>query len=171
MQLTHSDTEFSEKKFPIIILLDGIASPANLGSLFRLADAFNVEKIISCGSVGIDLGSNRLRRTARATIEKVALEEREEILEVLTDLQKRNYFTLALEITSDSIPVESLDYSQFKKVALVLGNERSGINEEVLKKVQQKIHITMFGRNSSMNVAQAAGISLFEITKTLPPVL
>jgi tRNA G18 (ribose-2'-O)-methylase SpoU len=170
MQLDHSKTNFQEKKFPIIIVLDGITSPANLGSLFRLADAFNVEKIISCGSP-VDISSNRLKRTARSTVNTVVFEENEDLSATLSELKKQGYTSLALEITLDSVPVESLTYQQFDKVALVLGNESSGINEEILKQVDKKLHINMFGRNSSMNVAQAAGIALFEITKTLSPVL
>ena len=58
--------------------------------------------------------------------------------------------------------------SRLKKVALIVGNEISGISEELLKLADNRLHITMFGRNSSMNVAQSAGIALYEITKSLP---
>lgn len=51
---------------------------------------------------------------------------------------------------------------------LVVGNERHGISEELLKKIELKVHINMYGRNSSMNVSQAAGIAFYEISKTLP---
>lgn len=153
-----------------MLVLDSITSPANVGSLFRLADAFNIEKIIFCGSTFADLTSNRLKRTARSTIKTIPSEQHENTAETCLNLASRGYTILALEITENSTPVNSYDYNKFEKVALVLGNENSGIEEKVLKTAHKSLHITMFGRNSSMNVAQAAGIALFEITKTLPPV-
>lgn len=168
-QRTHRTTDFEEKKFPLTVVLNNVSGPANVGSIFRLADAFNIEKLVFCGG-NIDLESNRLKRTARATIRNVEFEEHENCVQFCENLKTSGYTLLALEITLDSIAVDSLNYSGFKKLALVLGNESSGMNEEVLKIADQKLHITMFGKNSSMNVAQAAGIALFEITKSLPAV-
>lgn len=165
-QLTHENTVFEEKKFPIVLVLDNITGPANIGSLFRLADAFNIEKIIFCGTAP-DLKSNRLRRTARSTTGTVMCEETESTTETCISLAAEGYEILALEITEGSLAIDSISYNKFKKVALVLGNENMGIDEEVLKMVSYKLHITMFGKNSSMNVAQAAGIAFFEITKSL----
>lgn len=169
MQKTHETTNFQEKKFPLILVLDGISSPANIGSLFRLADAFNVEKMIICGS-GIDLESNRLKRTARATVKNVIFEECENAEAKCLELKSSGYSLMALEIASESIPVEALEYSSFEKIALVLGNERLGINDEILQMADKLLHINMFGKNSSMNVTHAAGIALFEITQSLQPV-
>lgn len=170
IQLSHNSIPFEEKKFPIVLVLNSITSPANVGSLFRLADAFNIEKIIFCGSTFADLSSNRLKRTARSTINTVATEQYDDILYACTELASHDYTILALEITSNSESIDALVYDQFKKVALVIGNENTGIEEEVLRRTYKTLHISMFGNNSSMNVAQATGIALFEITKSLPPV-
>lgn len=170
IQLSHSNNPFEEKKFPVVLVLDSITSPANVGSLFRLADAFNVEKIIFCGSTFADLSSNRLKRTARSTLDTVPAEQHQSTYQTCMELKSQGYTILSLEITSNSKPVEALAYEKFKKMALVLGNENAGIEEEVLRITDEIIHINMFGKNSSMNVAQATGIALFEITKSLPPV-
>lgn len=170
IQATHENSGFREKKFPLTLVLDSVTSPANVGSIFRLADAFNVEKIIFCGSNAPDLESNRLKRTARATIQSVPHEYKENILETCRELSQEDYRLFSLEIAIGSNAIETLDYSGFKKVALILGNENTGIQEEVLKLSDLKLHINMFGKNSSMNVAQAAGIALFEITKSLLPI-
>lgn len=151
-------------------MLDSITSPANVGSLFRLADAFNIEKIIFCGTSFADLNSNRMKRTARATIQNVTFEQRENVVSTSRELSSLGYTVVALEISEASLAIDSIKYDQFEKIALVLGNENSGVDEEVLKTADKKVHITMFGKNSSMNVAQAAGIALFEITKSLQPV-
>ena len=164
-QLDHENSLFSEKRFPIVIICDGIKSPANAGSLLRLADAFNIEEVIFCGPE-IDLSSNRLKRTARATINSVKILQKNDILETCHDYSNKGYSLFALEITKESLPVQSLDYNRFSKIALILGNENVGISEEVLEVSHRLIHINMYGKNSSMNVSQAAGIALFEITKS-----
>ena len=165
-QLDHESSLFLEKRFPIVIICDGIKSPANAGSLLRLADAFNIEEVVFCGPE-VDLSSNRLKRTARATVNSVKTLQKEETVVTCLEYAEKGYSILSLEITEASEPVESIDYSSFPKIVLVLGNENVGISEEILKISNRIIHINMFGKNSSMNVSQAAGIALFEITKCL----
>lgn len=141
---------------------------ANIGSIFRLADAFNIEKIIFCGTP-FNPQSNRLRRTARSTQERVISEFAENTSEEILKLKDKNYKAYALEITSNSIPLEKINLKNDTKIALIIGNERHGIEDSVLKLADGIIHINMFGQNSSMNVAQATGIALYEITKSLLP--
>lgn len=165
-QLSHTETSFPAKKLPLVLILDNVTGPANIGSIFRLADAFNISALVLCGNE-IDLTSNRLLRTARATIPKVHHIEKEDTLEACKEYSNNGFSLFALEITSDSRPLDSFNFGKHHKIALVVGNENSGITEDVLDLVQQKIHITMFGKNSSMNVAQATGIALYEISKSL----
>lgn len=170
IQLDHETISFEAKRFPVVLVLDSVTGPANVGSLFRLADAFNIEKIVFCGSTFSDVNSNRMKRTARATIKNVIWEQQENVIETCIELSADGFTTLALEIAQGSLPIDSVNFGKYSKVALILGNENSGIAEDVLKTVDEKLHITMFGKNSSMNVAQAAGIALYEITKSLQPV-
>lgn len=169
MQKTHETTSFQERKFPLVLVMDDVSGPANIGSLFRLADAFNIEKLIFCGTE-IDLESNRLKRTARSTVKNVLFEEQEDCLQTCSSLKKEGYRVFALEITEESSAIESENFRNHKKVALVLGNENSGIKKEVLEIANKSLHINMFGKNSSMNVSHAAAIALFEITKSLQSV-
>lgn len=166
-QLDHYSNKFSSEKFPITLITDQVSSPANLGSLFRLADAFHIEKIIFCGIDEAVIKSNRLKRTARSTQHTVSFEFEENIEEVIKRFQQENIQLLALEITDDSISVEQLALQESQSVALIVGEENVGVNKNLLEKTSANIHITMFGKNSSMNVAQATGIALYEITKKL----
>lgn len=138
---------------------------ANIGSLFRLADAFNIEKIIFSGTP-INLKSNRLRRTARGTFENVDFDYSENSLDVIENYKSKGYEPVALEITSDSIALDTLNLKKDSRILLIVGNERHGISEMVLDMVPTKVHISMFGNNSSMNVSQATGIALYEFSKT-----
>jgi len=165
-QLSHFDEKFSKEKFPIILLLDSITGEANIGSIFRLADAFNVEKIVFSG-IQPNLKSRRLQKTARNTQNTVQYEFTEDGLDFIKKA-KLDYKIYALEITSASIPIEEFQHFEEQKgIVLILGNEASGINNEFLQISDKHLHINMFGLNSSMNVAQATGIALYEISKTM----
>lgn len=166
MQLVHEQIKFEERKFPVVLLLDNITGEANIGSIFRLADAFNVEKIIFTGTPP-NLQSNRLKKTARSTHQRVLFEIKEDSLLAAENLKSQGYLLYALEITSDSFPIDDFEYQPGNPLCIILGNEISGIAEELLKITDKILHINMYGENSSMNVAQAAGIALYEITKTI----
>ncbi|MGA9326035.1 MAG: TrmH family RNA methyltransferase [Salegentibacter sp.] len=167
-QLSHYQSKFQVKQFPIVLILDEVSGEANIGSLFRLADAFNIEKIIFCG-IPPNLSSNRLKKTARNTQEQVKFEVFETTSEAVESCKNDGYELFCLEISSDSVAIDSVAYDQYSKIALVIGNEANGISEEILHKSRKNLHINMYGNNSSMNVAQAAGIALFEISKSIVP--
>lgn len=165
VQYSHSASPFKSRKFSIVIVCDDVRGPANIGALFRLAEAFGVEKIVFCGK-GIDLSSSRVKKTARGTLSRVDHKHENDILSVLQNLDSENYQLLALEISQLSIPLESLNVLG-TKIALVIGNERSGISEDILARVKDTIHIEMYGNNSSLNVVQATGIALHSIVNKL----
>jgi len=159
-QHSHSTTPFSQKQFPIQILCDGMQSPANMGALFRIADAFGIEQIVFSG-VQVPITSSRLRRTSRQTEKKIPFSEVDHPMDTIKRLKKEGYLVLALEITEESIPIQEFKAIQQQKVVLVLGNEKKGILAEILAVCDHHLHIEMFGENSSMNVVQAASIALY----------
>ena len=161
MQLNHQSHSREEHGKEIIILCDHINSPANQGSLFRVADAFGVQEIIFYGCTP-DLTSSRLRKTARSTEKLIPYSEKENVLQTLTELQKKGFTTVALEITSNSIPLKKLMLNR-SKVILIIGNEQNGMESDVLDSAEQVMLIPMFGNNSSMNVIQAVGIALYQL--------
>ena len=165
-QLHHNNSQFIKKVFSITLICDQVNSPANIGSIFRLADSFGVEKIIFCGQ-NITVISKRMIRTARSTYQFVSYEENENCLDVVHSLKKNNYKVIALEITDSSISLPELKIEQNDKIALVIGEENFGISARVLDEVDSVTHINMYGKNSSMNVASATGIALYEITNQI----
>ncbi len=164
-QLDHYSTKFSKQTFPIILISDNITNASNLGSLFRTADAFGIEKLILCGQ-SISLG-RKMTKTSRATEKTVSYEIHDKTINILKDLRLKSYKIICLEITDTSKPVYSLDFSKEKPIALVVGNENFGIAKEILEFSDSVVHIEMYGQNSSMNVVQATNIALYEITKQL----
>lgn len=162
MQLLHQNTQFQKKNFPIILICDHIIKAPNVGSLFRVADAFGIDKIIFCGS-HTPMG-RRMTKTSRATEKIVGFEVVESTLETVRALKTEGYQILALEITSNSIPIHVIRL-EVQPTCLIIGNENHGISAAVLEMCNAVVHINMFGHNSSMNVVQATAIALYELTK------
>lgn len=147
------------------MVCDNVTNAPNIGSLFRIADAFGIEKLIFCGS-DIPFG-RKMTKTSRATEKVVKYEICENILNVIASLKKENYSIISLEITDTSKALHSYQFKKDKPLALVIGDENFGVSEDILKLSDAVIHIDMFGQNSSMNVVQAANICLYEMTKQL----
>ncbi|MCK7590896.1 TrmH family RNA methyltransferase [Subsaxibacter sp. CAU 1640] len=164
MQKDHYSTSFSSKQFPIILVCDNITKAPNIGSLFRTADAFGVEKLIFCGQY-IPIG-RRMTKTSRSTEKFVNYETHDDIVPLVTKLKSEGYKIVSLEITTDSKPIHAYNFHQ-APLALIIGDENHGISADVLIQSDDILHIDMFGYNSSMNVVQAATIALYEITKQL----
>ena len=164
-QLTHYNTNFQERTFPINLVCDNVTNAANLGSLFRISDAFGLKKLILCGK-GISI-DRRVLKTSRATEKNVDYEIYDDASEVVFTLKNQGFYIISLEITENSKPIHSIEFSDENSIALILGDENFGVSDEILKQSDQIIHIDMFGQNSSMNVVQAANIALYEITKQL----
>lgn len=164
-QHSHVSTPFTVKKFPVIVVTDGLKSPANIGSLFRICDAFGVSGIVF-GNKQPDLTSPRLKRTARNTHKNVPHRVSENIIGEIQEMKRSGYTILVLELTDKSIPIEKLTIAS-EAIALVIGGESHGISEEMLREASETVHIEMFGNNSSMNVVQATAIALYSLTKLL----
>ncbi|MCB0450595.1 MAG: TrmH family RNA methyltransferase [Confluentibacter sp.] len=165
MQLTHYNSNFKKRTFPIVLVSDNVTNAPNLGSLFRIADAFGVEKLILCGE-HIPLG-RKMAKTARATEKFVNYEVSAFASQVVESLKTSGYQIISLEITAASEPIHQFKFSAEKPMALIIGDENFGIAEAILNNSDAIIHIEMFGQNSSMNVVQATNIALYEITKQL----
>ena len=165
MQLNHYNTNFTNQIFPITLISDNVTNAPNIGSLFRIADAFGIEKLILCGD-DISLG-RKMAKTSRATEKRVNYEVHRDALEVIQELKSKNYQIISLEITNSSQAVHNVQFSTNKPIALIIGDENFGVSEHILNISDVIIHIEMFGQNSSMNVVQATNIALYEITKQL----
>ncbi|TXG39464.1 TrmH family RNA methyltransferase [Seonamhaeicola maritimus] len=165
MQLTHYNTNFNQRTFAITVVCNNVTNAPNIGSLFRICDAFGVEKLILCGT-DIPFG-RKMTKTSRATEKSVNFEIQESASKVISDLKSVGYHIISLEITNSSKPIHNFQFSKEKPLALVVGDENFGVSEDILKMSNAIIHIDMYGQNSSMNVVQATNIALYEMTKQL----
>jgi tRNA G18 (ribose-2'-O)-methylase SpoU len=163
MQLTHDSKIFKKQKFPIILFCENVTNAPNIGSLFRICDAFGVQEIVFNGKES-DIFSRKMKKTSRATEKYVPYKVISDIEPYLLEIKKEHQL-IALEITNKSTSIQKHKFDFSKPIVLIIGDENFGISDATLKQCNEVIHIDMFGENSSMNVVQAANIALYEMTK------
>lgn len=157
-----SPDQFKElEKFPLIIVLDNIRSMMNVGSVFRTADAFRIEKILLCGITACP-PNKEIHKTALGATESVDWQYFEETVDAVKALRDDNYQVFALEQTTKSQSLKEFQPKKDKKYALVFGNEVKGVQETVLHHCHGSIEIPQFGTKHSFNISVTAGITIWD---------
>lgn len=154
------------EKTPIIIILDDIRSLHNIGSVFRTADAFLIEKIYLCGITATP-PNKEIHKTALGATETVAWEYAKDVLEVIDTLQQENIAVLAIEQVENSISLQEFEPKSEQKYALVFGNEVKGVSQEAIKKCEGTIEIPQLGTKHSLNISVSAGIVVWDLFQKL----
>lgn len=149
------------KKNPIYIVLDNVLDTYNVGAIFRLADAVGAEKVILCGQTETPPDS-RIKKASINTTEWIKWEHYESAKAAIDDLRFKIYDLRVVAIEQDpkSVPYDKADYKF--PIALVVGNETSGVSKEALDIADQIVEIPMWGVNKSLNVMVSLGIVLYE---------
>ncbi len=150
-----------EQKHPIVVVLDNVRSILNVGSVFRSADAFLVEAIHLCG-VCPQPPSREMRKTALGATESVNWQYFEETSSSLEQLKAQGYQIVAIEQVEGAIPLQEFKFSAQQRVALVFGNEVSGVSDEALALCDAAIEIPQFGTKHSLNISVSAGVVLWQ---------
>lgn len=160
-----SEREFKEQqKFPIIVVLDDIRSLNNIGSFFRTADAFNVEKIYLCG-ITAQPPHREIQKTALGATESITWEWRNSIDELLSELKTKNIKICTVEQTEKTTLLQNVNTLNGEKFALVFGNEVDGVRQSVIDTSDYVIEVPQFGTKHSLNVSVCAGVVLWEFAK------
>lgn len=147
-------------KMPVVLVLDNIRSMQNVGSLFRTADGFAVEKIVLCG-ITARPPHREINRAALGATESVDWEYVEDVKEACLRLKQEGYCLLGLEQTSESVFTQDYTLNPEWKYALVVGNEVEGISDSILSELDAAIEIRQAGTKHSFNVSVAGGIALY----------
>lgn len=151
------------EKVPIVVVLDQIRSGLNVGSVFRSADAFRIERIICCGYTPVPPHREVLKSALGAT-ESVDWSFEESTLNAVRRLQTDGISVFAIEQTTASVPLDVYLPPTGQRLAVVLGNEVHGVAQEVIEACDGCLEIAQFGTKHSLNVAVCAGIVLFDLT-------
>ena len=151
------NTKLDIKRHPIYFILDNVYDTYNIGGLFRLADALAIEKMYLCGVSDIP-PNPKIKKASIGTYKVVPWEYKKNTEEAIEDLRSehKNIQIIAVEQNEKSKPFDEIIYSL--PVALIFGNETSGVSPEVIKKCDVCAEIPMWGINKSLNVIISAGI-------------
>jgi tRNA G18 (ribose-2'-O)-methylase SpoU len=161
-----SVTEFKQsEKFPIVVVLDNIRSMHNVGSVFRTADAFLLQAIHLCGYTP-QPPHRDIHKTALGATETVDWKYYKQTTEAVKELKEEGYKVFAIEQVQESIMLDHFKVDEIEKIAVVFGNEVSGVEEEVLHLCDGCIEIPQLGMKHSLNISVAAGIVLWELVRT-----
>ena len=149
-------------KTPIILILDDIRSLHNIGSVFRTADAFLIEKIYLCGITAVP-PNKEIHKTALGATETVDWEHHPDVLEVIRNLKKDTVEVYAVEQVEHSTFLQNFSIDKSKKYALVFGNEVFGVNQNAIEICDGTIEIPQLGSKHSLNISVSAGIVVWDL--------
>ena len=147
-------------KEDIIVVLDNVQDPGNIGTILRTVDSIGLKQIIVSKNSG-DVYNPKVVRSTMGAILRVNVIESENLVETLKTIKKHKFEVVATSLqTNDSI--YDIDYN--KKV-IVIGNEANGVSKEILELADKKVKIPMLGKTESLNAAVATGIITYEYVR------
>lgn len=152
------------KKIPVVVVLDNVRSQNNIGSVFRTADAFRLEKVLLCGITSTP-PHREIHKTALGATESVSWEYWEDTPKAIAGLKEDGYQILSVEQAEGAVSLEDLELSQNQKYALVFGHEIRGVDQQVVDKSDRCIEIPQHGTKHSLNISVAAGIVIWDVFK------
>ncbi|MEX2116945.1 MAG: RNA methyltransferase [Bacteroidota bacterium] len=153
----------SIRRLPLFALAENIRSLYNVGSIFRTADAILLGKLILTGYTPIP-PRKEIEKTALGSTATVPWEYNKDPIAAIRALRTAGVRIVSLEHTDRSVPHTSVQLAEFP-LCLVIGNEITGVSQEVLNECDGAIEIPMFGIKHSLNVAVAFGIAVFELAR------
>lgn len=154
------------KKTPLIIVLDNIRSLNNIGSVFRTADAFLIEKIYLCGITATPPHKD-IRKTALGATESVQWEYVESTENLIQKYNEKWYQTIAIEQAENATMLQDFDIKSTEKYLLVFGNEVKGVDQNVVNMCSNVIEIPQFGTKHSLNISVSAGVVIWSFWQKL----
>jgi 23S rRNA (guanosine2251-2'-O)-methyltransferase len=152
-------------KTPVVVVLDNVRSLNNIGSVFRTADAFLIEKIYLCGITATP-PHREIHKTALGATESVDWEYAAETVDCIKQLKEKGFTIISIEQADKSISLNdfTIDFTK-NKYALIFGNEVEGVSEEAVADSDSCIEIPQFGTKHSLNIAVSVGMVIWEFCR------
>ena len=151
-------------KIPLVVVLDDVRSLHNVGSVFRTADAYRVERIVLCGITATPPNAE-IHKTALVAEFTVEWQYAADAVAAVASLKADGYVVLAVEQAEGSISMDDFVPESGRKYAVVLGNEVKGVHQAVVDASDACLELPQFGTKHSLNVSVAAGIVIWEMAK------
>lgn len=155
-------------KTPVIIVLENIRSAYNVGSVFRTSDAFLVESIYIIG-YSAKPPHKEIKKTALGAEETVTWKHFATSIEALEELRAKGFNIYAAEQAEGSFKLNAISIEPEEKIAVVFGNEVTGVEQSTIHLCDGCIEIPQLGMKHSLNIATAVGVVLWELLRTRMP--
>lgn len=157
--------EFKQSdKTPLIAVLENIRSAYNVGSVFRTADAFLLEAIYITGYTCVP-PHKEIKKTALGAEDTVEWKHFANATEAIKALKENGYKVYAVEQAINSLMLQKIQFESNEKIAVIFGNEVTGVEQETILQCDGCIEIPQLGMKHSLNIATAAGVVLWEIVR------
>ena len=144
----------------VVVVLDNIRSAHNVGSVFRTADSFRMDKVYLCG-ITASPPSAEIHKSALGAEYSVEWEHCADTLAVVTDLRDRGYIIISVEQTVNSVKLDEFRREDGRKYALIFGNEVDGVSQQVVDASDFSLEIPQYGTKHSLNVSVSVGVILW----------
>lgn len=154
------------KKIPVSIVLDNIRSLNNIGSVFRTADAFLINKIYLCGITATPPHKD-IHKTALGATDSVEWEYVEDIMELLERFREKEVKTIAIEQAEGAEMLNEFKPVPNNSYALIFGNEVKGVQQKVVDSCDAVLEIPQFGTKHSLNISVSAGVVIWDFWSKL----
>lgn len=155
-----------QPKTPIVVVLDNVRSALNVGSAFRTADAFAIEKIVLCG-ITAQPPNREITKTALGATEAVDWEYEKDIVQAVQSLKVQGFKIIAVEQAEGSVRLQDFELEKGAKYALIFGNEVMGVSDAVMQMADTALEIPQFGTKHSLNISVCVGIVVWELFKRM----
>jgi len=152
----------SSHKTPLIIILDNIRSLNNIGSVFRTADAFLIQKIYLCGITATPPHKD-IQKTALGATDTVSWEYQKDTIALITSLKSQGIKILSIEQAENAEMLDQFTPETDQSYALVFGNEVKGVQQEVVSASDTVLEIPQFGTKHSLNISVSAGVVIWDL--------
>ena len=159
--------EFKQsEKLPLVVVLDNVRSLHNVGSVFRTADAFRLERVVLCGITACP-PSAKIHKTALGAEDSVDWTYYNDATEAVAALKAEGYTVFAVEQVEGSVLLPNLTLDPTKRYAVVMGNEVKGVQQTVVDAADYALEIPQYGTKHSLNVSVTAGIVMWKFLELL----
>ena len=155
----------SQKKDPIVVLLDNVRSLHNVGSVFRTCDAMAVEKLY-LGGITAKPPHREIQKTAIGATESVKWEHIDHTESVVLKYKSLGYRIIAVEQTVNSMSLTKYKWND-EKTMIIFGNEVDGVQQNIIDMADLSIEIPQWGTKHSFNISVSAGIILWDLKSKL----
>ena len=144
----------------IIVVLDGIQDPGNLGTILRTIDSTGLSQVV-LSKTSVDAYNPKVVRSTMGAIFRVKIIEAEDLVQTLKNMKKHKFKVLATSLSG----AQSIYDVDFSKKVIVIGNESKGVSKEILEVADSKVKIPMLGKTESLNTGVATGVILYEYVR------